>query len=114
MKVRAICLEVFADMTDAEFIKLGEGSVLNNMLIFSGKVTGEESFEIPMDMKLVRHQKEGLVVEQTPKDAGYFGRANSVSFRINNKFYRDVEQNGSYGQISKDNRYKLTVKIKDR
>jgi hypothetical protein len=114
MKFRAICLEVFAEMSIKEFEELGKGNVLNHILKVSSNVTGDNGHEVPMDMKVVRHQKEEVVVEQTPKDAVYFGRARNISFRVSRRFYDFVEQAGTYGQKTKDDKYKLIIRVKDR
>jgi len=113
MKVRAICLEVFAELSEKEFRELKELGVLNGMLRFSSNVTGETDYSIPIEFRFMRSQKEQLVVEQSPRKV-YFGRANNISFKINKHFYEKVEENGTYGDRFYGAEGKLIIQVKDR
>lgn len=113
MKVRAICLEVFAELSDKEFEKLKKLGVLNGMLMFSNNVTGEADYNIPIDIRLIKKQKEELVVEQNPRKV-YFGKANNISFRINQGFYDAVERKRMHGDRFYGSEGKLIMTLKDR
>jgi len=112
MKSRAICLEVFVEISEKELEELRD-KPLNNVLRFSTNVEGEEDYYIPMELWLAGNQEEDLRVEQNPENT-YFGNAENVSFFINQEFYDLLKENGSYGQRFYGADGKLIVQVKDR
>ena len=95
MKITSTRLEVFAELNSDEFEKLRYG-VLSGMLRFYDDPSPTKI--IPIKIELIRKQKKLLKVETEPKEPkdDYFGRAKNVRFRINDKYYNYVNDNGIF------------------
>ena len=107
MKASSVGLEVFVEINSKELDKLKIKPLEGNIKFRDN--TGFPDRDIPFIIKFLCEQKELLFVETNPKNE-YLGIANKIEFSINDDYYKELTENGIFG-----NRYftggKLIMKV---